>query len=178
MKRTINPKFLTFFLVLLFGLSHARSKADVTYNYDAQGRLTQVTYGDSMSISYTYDPNSNVLATDMNPDDVTSVAGPEETLPDEFGLAQNFPNPFNPTTQIKYQLPVAVNVRITVYNLLGEKVRTLVDAEKPAGDHNVTWDGTNDRGRQVATGVYLYRLRAEAENQDTFVETQKMLLMK
>ena len=78
--------------------------------------------------------------------------------PQQFYLGQNYPNPFNPSTIIPYQLPVSTHVRLAVFNVLGQRMTTLVDVEQPAGFHTVTWDGTDASGRGVAAGVYLYRL--------------------
>ena len=73
--------------------------------------------------------------------------------PDGFRLLQNYPNPFNPETLISYQLPAGDQVELSVYNLLGEKVSTLVSARKPAGKHEVRWDASG-----FATGIYYYTL--------------------
>lgn len=90
-----------------------------------------------------------------------------------FGLSPNYPNPFNPSTTIRYQLGGQSAVRLEIVNLLGRRVRTLVDATQEAGSYSARWDGLNDAGRAVASGVYLYRLRA-----DGFVATRKMLLIR
>lgn len=79
--------------------------------------------------------------------------------PREFSLGQNYPNPFNPATEIRFALESPVHVELIVFNMLGQKVRTLLDAPRTAGTHRVTWDGLNDIGVRVATGTYLYRLR-------------------
>ncbi len=79
-------------------------------------------------------------------------------LPQQFYLGQNYPNPFNPSTLIPYRLPVSTHVRLEVFNILGQRMATLVDAEQPAGFHTATWDGTDAAGRGVAAGLYLYRL--------------------
>jgi hypothetical protein len=89
-------------------------------------------------------------------------------LPTEFVLAQNYPNPFNPRTTITYGLPVMSQVRLTVYNLLGQTVATLVDENKPAGVHTVQFDATS-----LSSGVYLYRLEA-----GTFAATKKLIVLK
>lgn len=107
--------------------------------------------------------------------EVTSVedeAG-DTAVPDRFELMQNYPNPFNPVTTIKYQLPQATHVTVAVYNLLGQKIRTLVDAEQQAGVYAVQWDGRNDAGRPVASGSYLYRIEA-----GQFKAVKKMTLLK
>lgn len=106
------------------------------------------------------------LATDV--DDETG--GP---LPDRFSVAQNHPNPFNPSTVIEYAVPKQARVTIAVYDVLGRWVRTLVDEEQPAGWHQVVWDGADQAGSGVSTGMYFYRLQAEG-----FTQTRKMVLMK
>ena len=103
------------------------------------------------------------------PTDVTDRA----LLPGEFNLSQNFPNPFNPTTTIKYELSRGADVSLVVYNILGRHIRTIVSGFSPAGLHVSTWDGRDDRGEQVATGVYFYRLTANGSS-----ESRKMLLLK
>lgn len=93
--------------------------------------------------------------------------------PKTFDLAQNYPNPFNPTTTIRYQLPEAADVKLVIYNILGQAVRTLVDEHKVAGYYAVNWDGRNNRGVPVTTGVYYYKITA-----GSFSASKKMLLMK
>ena len=94
-------------------------------------------------------------------------------IPTDFELSNNYPNPFNPSTIIKYAIPANANVRLTVYNMLGEEVRTLVNQNQATGSYSVTWDGTTNYGTQVASGMYIYRLAA-----GDFVSVKKMLLMK
>ena len=264
-------------VIAIAGIS--RSTAGETYEYDAQGRLTTVTYSDSMSITYTYDNNGNILSiivegnqapgafarllpednsTVVQPDSVvfswskaidpngdavtytlklnsaeidtsfttqdttftvnflsfglvdgqysvtwsvsasdgqlttepangqglftldiaTAVEEPTTALPTEFALAQNYPNPFNPYTQIKYELPVTANVKLTLYNVLGKQVRTLVDKEQPAGFYSVQWDGLNEAGARVASGIYIYYIEASGSGEKSFIESRKMLLLK
>ncbi|MCG3120761.1 MAG: hypothetical protein ALAOOOJD_03601 [bacterium] len=97
----------------------------------------------------------------------------EVKAPEKFELSQNYPNPFNPTTQIRYQLPQAVKVSLAIYNMLGQEVRKLVDAQQPAGYHTAIWDGRDNAGRPLPSGVYHYRLQA-----GSFTMTKKMLLAK
>jgi hypothetical protein len=85
----------------------------------------------------------------------------------------NYPNPFNPSTTIRYTLPEASNVRLTIYNVLGQEIRTLVNAAQTRGVHSVQWDGRDASGRQAATGVYIYRLEA-----GQFVATRNMVFTK
>ena len=98
---------------------------------------------------------------------------PGAGLPTKFALNQNYPNPFNPSTEIRFDLPTRSQVSIEIYNVLGQKVKTLVDEEKPAGPYIVDWNGTSDNGTQVSSGVYFYRMQA-----GSFVETKKMMLLK
>ena len=96
-----------------------------------------------------------------------------DILPVKFTLYQNYPNPFNPVTRIDYNLPIASDVTLKVYNILGQEVKTLVDVREKAGHKTVYWDGKNNANKSVASGLYLYRLTAE-----DFTETKKMLLLK
>jgi len=98
--------------------------------------------------------------------------GPPQ-VPEDYFLGQNYPNPFNPGTQISFELPVGSHVTLTVYNILGQKVTTLVDEGMSAGRYVADWDGTSDGGRLVSSGVYLYKLEA-----GDFIKTRKMLLLK
>jgi YVTN family beta-propeller protein len=90
-----------------------------------------------------------------------------------FSLEQNTPNPFNPTTTIRYSVASDTHVRLLIYDVAGRRVRTLVDGNKRPNMYKVVWDGTNDAGQSVATGVYFYRITA-----GKFVQTKKMLLLK
>ena len=97
-----------------------------------------------------------------------------QTRPETFALVNNYPNPFNPATTIKYALPQATDVELTVYNVIGQPVRTLVAENQSAGRYVVEWDATNDSGHSLSSGMYFYRLQAGGE----FLETKKMLLLK
>lgn len=103
---------------------------------------------------------------------ITGVSG-GETLPATFALHQNSPNPFNPSTLIRYQLPEHVHAVLKIYNINGQEVRTLVNEQQTPGLYAVRWDGTNSRGLTAATGIYFYRLEAGA-----FAQTRKMIFMK
>ena len=100
------------------------------------------------------------------------------TLPAEYALSQNYPNPFNPTTSIKYALPVDSRVTVQIYNLLGQRVRTLVNTDVPAGYHIAEWDGTGNAGQQLASGTYFLQLSAAGTNGKSFNEIRKMMLLK
>ena len=86
---------------------------------------------------------------------------PGLALPERFELGVNYPNPFNPSTLIPYQLPAAMHLRLEVFNLLGQRIATLVDGEQGAGFHTAVWDATDAAGQAVGAGVYLYRLRGD-----------------
>ena len=96
-----------------------------------------------------------------------------DALPEGFRLEQNYPNPFNPTTTIEFALPQAGPVSVEIYNINGQKVRTLIDGPMTAGVHTVEWDATDEAGSRVASGVYFYRLTT-----DEFTQSKKMTLLK
>ena len=89
-------------------------------------------------------------------------------LPKDFRVFSNYPNPFNPSTAISYQLPEQMHVKIAVYNVIGQQVEVLVDGLVPAGTHNVIWNATNQ-----PSGIYLYRVEA-----GSFSQTKTMVLLK
>jgi hypothetical protein len=88
-------------------------------------------------------------------------------------LFQNYPNPFNPATTIRYSIAGTGMVELAIYDVSGRKIRTLVNETKQEGTYSVTWDGRNDRGRSVATGIYFYRLKAFS-----FSQVKKMILLR
>jgi hypothetical protein len=109
---------------------------------------------------------------------VNNLRGPVsvmvETRPEVYALDDNYPNPFNPETTIKYQLPEAGLVTLEVYNMLGQVVRTLVNEHQSAGRYRMQWDATNDKGQSLSSGMYFYHVNAGQE----FQSTKKMLLLK
>ena len=105
----------------------------------------------------------------LNPADIK----PQATIPDGYTLEQNYPNPFNPTTEINFAIPEAGEVELAIYNLSGQLVRTLVSGQFPTGVHRVTWNATDDNGIRVASGMYLYVLKA-----GQYMDKKKLLLMK
>ena len=102
-----------------------------------------------------------------------AVAPTRGSLPLVFALSQNFPNPFNPSTEIQYQIPTSGHVRLSIYNLLGQPIRQLVNGPLQAGRYSTTWDGTDNSGKAVSNGVYFYRLDSGVNQQ-----TKRMLLLK
>ncbi len=103
----------------------------------------------------------------------TSINGDDPTLISEYNLSQNYPNPFNPSTIIPFEITKREMVNLSVLNSLGQKVRTLVTREFPAGAHQVQWDGRDDYSQVVPAGIYYYRIQA-----GDFTATRKMLLIK
>ncbi|MFH2057187.1 MAG: dockerin type I domain-containing protein, partial [bacterium] len=97
----------------------------------------------------------------------------QEILPDKFSISQNYPNPFNPETSIRLQLPQAGMVEVEVFNAQGQRVRTLLAQVMSPGEHSIKWDGRDEAGAEVASGVYFYRVTT-----DQLVETKKMLLLR
>jgi hypothetical protein len=105
---------------------------------------------------------------------VTDIADDgRELLPAEFRLNQNYPNPFNPITNIKFHLPRTTDVRLDVFNILGQRVVTLIDGQMQHGEHVAQWNGENSDGQPVASGIYFYRLSA-----DDFSDSRKMVLIR
>lgn len=116
-----------------------------------------------------------LLAWDPHADaavDVNDNADNSE-LPDNYGLSQNYPNPFNPSTVIGYSIPKRCDVIISIFNLLGRTIRTISNENQPAGKYRVDWDGTDQSGRAVASGIYFYQIKT-----DNYVESRKMVLLK
>lgn len=100
-------------------------------------------------------------------------AVPDAGLPSQYRLRANYPNPFNPTTTILYELPERAVVQVEVFNVLGRRIALLADTQQPPGTYRVTWNGRDDAGAPVASGLYLYRLSTPI-----FTHVRKMLLVK
>ncbi|MCP3999226.1 MAG: T9SS type A sorting domain-containing protein, partial [bacterium] len=109
---------------------------------------------------------------ESDPASPDAVTGSEAGAPRIFALHQNSPNPFNPVTMIRFDLPRAGQVRLDIIDVSGRHVATLIDGSLEAGRHEQTWRGVDDRGRSLSSGLYFYRLSAEG-----FSETRKMLLL-
>jgi outer membrane protein assembly factor BamB len=123
---------------------------------------------------YSNDPITPIAYVRLELDVIlTGIEDDTDELPTNFALHQNYPNPFNPNTLIKYDLKNKTDVKLTIYNVLGQKVRTLVNSNQSAGYKNVVWNGLNDMGEPISGGVYIYRLEA-----GDFVNSHKMIFMK
>ncbi len=127
-----------------------------------------VSYKDKIYVFGGFDKNNQVVAKVEVFSDTVTTGVPGSNIPGEFALMQNYPNPFNPSTKIKFDLPEGSDVKLRVYNVLGEEVATLINGILPAGQHEVKFDASN-----LASGIYIYRMRA-----GNFVQVKKMLLMK
>ena len=101
------------------------------------------------------------------------INDPVNAIPTSFALNQNYPNPFNPQTNIDFSLPKDQNVTLSVYNVLGQNVRTLINGNMQAGIHTVRWDGRNDQGVDVPSGIYFYKMYTPE-----FTQTNKMLMLR
>ena len=161
--------------------SSAIQKEGMLMEVDAQ-IMTELTEGCSLAIRL-----DNLTAASTVPSgkefssvviEVTNGSPVLEDIPDQFRLESNYPNPFNPTTRIRYKLPVISRVSVEIYNTLGQRVRILADDERQdAGYYRVEWNGRNEDGKSVASGIYFYRLIAESRL-GVFIKTQKMMLLK
>lgn len=137
---------------------------------DSDGQYQFIDKNIQVGVRYYYkleDVNLNGVRTEHGPISV------EITAPESFELSQNYPNPFNPETKIRYQLPNSGEVVLKIFDILGREVKSLVNEKLEAGFHEVTWNGRNNSGRKVSSGVYYYQIRASE-----FKETKKMILMK
>ena len=101
------------------------------------------------------------------------MEGHAATTPNTFALSQNFPNPFNSGTIIRFALPTSENVELTVYNLAGQKVTTLAEGLRQAGSYALNWDGRDESGHALASGIYFYKLQTETQE-----ETRKLLVLR
>lgn len=164
---TQNIQIENAFVLKVFALSSGGSANYNSPNYHGFCVAGQSTIGSLNSSAYS--GGSGYIPTDIEKENPQSNANLIKT----FELYQNYPNPFNPTTTIKYQLPRASQVKIEIYNILGQKVRTLVNKKQKPGKYEVVWNGRNDTGTRVGSGMYLYYMRA-----GDFTDVKKMLLLR
>ncbi|MFC2088910.1 T9SS type A sorting domain-containing protein [Calditrichota bacterium] len=174
-------KIYIIYLIFIFGLVRLHQTAaqnilnrDVLGNgseiltdstYSINGTLGQPIIGVVQNskhinrVGFFYQP-FDILATNIN-QFITNI-------PIKFALKQNYPNPFNPSTKIKYDLPKSSKVKIEVFNLIGQKIKTLLNKHTPAGSHEVEFNGTD-----ISSGVYFYKIETEK-----FIDTKKMVLLR
>ena len=94
-------------------------------------------------------------------------------IPEEFAIHQNYPNPFNPVTTLRYDLPENSRVNITIYDMMGREVKILINQTQDPGYKSIIWNATNDYGKPVSAGIYLYQIQA-----GEYISTKKMVLLK
>ncbi len=159
------------------------TEGDVTPNFPQAGKWYEYFTGDSIMVTNILDPITlapgefRVYTTNKleSPEDGSLLEVDDETLAEitKYELAQNYPNPFNPVTTIRFSLPESAGVTLKIYNTLGQEIKTLVNSDMSAGTYNLKWDGTDNSGSKVSTGVYIYKIAA-----GEFNETRKMVLLK
>jgi hypothetical protein len=133
----------------------------ITYTYDAAGRLVSAAYDDALATTFTYDATGNILAIETAPGSSDVPGGPQvDLLPTTFSLRVAAPNPFRGASTLRCQLPRTSAVRLEIYGVSGQRVRTLVHGVLPAGYYQAAWDGRDDRGHKVGSGLYFARFQA------------------
>ncbi len=133
--------------------------------------------GDTLSTNLVINSNDpgaaqEVVNVTVNVDPAVAIGGSAQ-LPTQWALDQNYPNPFNPETEIRFSIPRTADVKLTVFNILGQKVRSLVNARMEPGYYKARWDGRNNAGVKVSSGIYIYRFESAG-----FVKDMKMILLK
>jgi hypothetical protein len=189
-KLKIDPKLFSVVNVKASGiaadqqLTYATSPGEVRFAlasskvFDQPGVVAEITLNVSNDVSGTVHAAIQPVQFLVNEQDMSSAVKSADIeitgRPAHFELSQNYPNPFNPATTITYQLPNdGVDVHITIYNILGQVVKTLVNEQKNAGVYSVVWDGKNDEGIAVTSGVYIYQLKS-----GNFMQSKKLMMLK
>jgi hypothetical protein len=147
------------------GIENNSEDIGLQYVYDEQYSVTASELRDNFAIKFT--TNGPTVVSVENEFDT------EDLLPQEYALYQNYPNPFNPETIIRYDIPESGFVTLKIYRIDGQLVRTMQDSHQSQGRYEKTWDGKNDFGNKVSSGVYFYQLGA-----GSFVQTKKLILLK
>jgi hypothetical protein len=187
-------------LQVVFNSGYVHNNLATLYTRDlipwmsAEPTMGSIAAGDSMEVEVRIHPEGlpsghyeanfiisgntpDVVVVPVTLDLVTDVAN-ESELPTVYGLSQNYPNPFNPETRIEYSLPEQSTVTLKIYNLLGQEVLSLASGVQEAGFYEVVWDGHNNKGAAVGTGVYFYRFEATGNSGKKFTELKKMIFLK
>lgn len=157
--------------ILAFPPEGGRGSGDITFEFYCGGRNYKSAQNYKVLNKETgqYD-NSQI---ELRPYEFTSICFGNPVTPISFTLSGNYPNPFNPTTTINYSIPSDGNVKLAIYNIKGQKVKTLVTGTQSAGSYNVTWDGKDENDRPVSSGMYFYKLRSSGKT-----AVKKMLMLK
>jgi len=151
---------------------------DLASAYSGQGSDTTYALGNHIdyliALGYYSFGNAKLIPRDsLDVGPVTGIKSDKLAIPEDFVLRQNYPNPFNPTTEIEYNIASSGDFNINIYNILGQKVRTLVNERHSVGNYKIQWDGTDSNRQQVGSGIYFYSLKGK----DVSL-TKKMILLK
>ena len=163
---------LTFMVYKSQGCDTAEICFDSTF-WPPQSHLTFVRHDAAKYVPGTDLPNCVRITGDPTGVGWIEGSADEENRPTSFSVSQNYPNPFNPATEFLFDLPRASHVKIEVFNILGQKVKSLVDEKMSVGSYVVDWDGKDERGLEVSSGIYFYRMKA-----GDFSDIKKMVLLK
>lgn len=145
-----------------------------TLDSDGDGKTNGQELGDPSGSWRTGQPDPGISSAVTNPGNPLSTEVEDfAVVPSSYRLLNNYPNPFNPTTKITFEIPQSENVSLKIYNINGELIRTVINENLPAGHFEKVWDGKNDFGREVSSGIYFYRLTA-----GKFDRSARMMLMK
>lgn len=157
--------------ILAFPPEGGRGSGDITFEFYCGGRSYKPAQNYKVFNKETGQyVNSQI---ELRPYEFTSICFGNPVTPIKFTLSGNYPNPFNPTTTISYSIPSDGNVKLAIFNIKGQKVKTLVTGTQPAGSYNVTWDGKDENDRPVSSGMYFYKLNSSGKT-----AVKKMLLLK
>jgi hypothetical protein len=163
---------------LIFGVSGDTSTSWKQYSYSITdfvnpGSNIYIAFREHVADNFNDGASISLDRVTYNRTISTGIGDDISTIAQEYSLRQNYPNPFNPTTTITYSLKENVKVNLTIFNLVGEEIKTMVKETQAAGLKTISWNGTDNNGQQVAGGIYFYKLRA-----GHFVQTRKMILLK
>lgn len=162
------------FLHYYFNVEDLESAGQILAQLETEFPESQSTL-DAQMIYYNQGSNGNSSYSDLNKKDNTS----EIELPKEYDLVGNYPNPFNPNTNISYALPFESDVEIKVFDIMGREIKTFELNGVSAGYHSILWDGLNDNGNQLSSGIYIYIFKARSlETTNLFTKSSKMIMLK
>ena len=167
---------LTLFLSISFAFTQTQLGSDIDGEAAGDYSGTSVSMnsaGDRVAIGAMYNDGTASDAGHVRVYSLTELFIDNRMMPTEYAIHQNYPNPFNPVTTLRYDIPENAMINITIYDMLGRQVKTLINQTQDAGYRSVIWNATNDYGNPVSAGVYLYKIQAEG-----FVQTKKMVLLK
>ena len=152
------------------GMINYQEVESFNFTIDTEG-LSNGTYYGNIIVEDPYQNISETLQIILNVSDIVNID--KNIVPNAYFLGQNYPNPFNPSTQIQFSIPISENVRLIIYDILGNKVKEIINSDLTAGQYKYEWFGENNEGSKVGAGMYFYRLQA-----GSFLETKKMILLK